>query len=296
MTLHHVAVVLNAKAGALLQRSDARAALLSFLAEAGLRAEFIPDEGLLPARIARAARSGADAVIVAGGDGTIACAAQELAGGSIPLGILPFGTMNLLARDLHLPIGDMAAAIGVMAQGRVRRIDVGDVNGHVFLCASMLGLPARLGRYREGSRGAGALLWLRMARAALRLLIRGAPVKGTLDVAGAVSRLHATTLTVTVNAVSEQSGLAFSRPVLDGGALGVYVVHPVGVTGFIGLALRLASGRWRQDKAVQERLAPVAIVGSRRRAVQVMNDGEIRLIRPPLQYRVRPGALLVLAP
>ena len=296
MTIHHVAVVLNGKAGALLQREGAQSELLSLLAGAGFQAEFIPNDEPLPARIARAARSGADAVIVAGGDGTIACAAQALAGGPTPLGILPFGTMNLLARDLHLPIGDIAAAIRIMAEGRTRRIDVGDVNGHVFLCASMLGLPVRLGRTRERSRGGGLWLWFRMARAALRLLIRGAPVKGTLEVAGAVSRLHATTLTVTVNAVSEASGLEFSRPRLDGGALALYVLRPRGLTGFLSLAVRLAAGRWRHDQAVQEHEAPAATVGSRVRAIQVMNDGEISLIPPPLQYRVRPGALLVLAP
>jgi hypothetical protein len=130
MTIHQVAVVLNGNAEALLQRSGTQSELRSLLAEAGFQAEFISDEGSLPARVARAraVRSGADAVIVAGGDGTIACAAQELAGGQIPLGILPFGTMNLLARDLNLPIGDIAAGIRIIAEGRVRRIDVGEVN------------------------------------------------------------------------------------------------------------------------------------------------------------------------
>jgi diacylglycerol kinase family enzyme len=296
MTIDHVAVVLNAKAGALLQHAEAAAELQTALTQAGFRAEFIADEAPLPVRIARAARSGAGAVIVAGGDGTIARAAQQLAGGDIPLGILPFGTMNLLARDLHLPIGDIAAAIAIMARGQTRRIDVGDVNGHVFLCASMLGLPARLGRYREGSRGAGWLLWLRMARAALRLLIRGAPVKGTLEVASTVASLDAMTLTVTVNAVAEASGLEFSRARLDGGTLGLYAVRPVGLAGFVGLALRVASGQWLHDEAVQETLATAATVSSRARAMQVMNDGEISLLKPPLQYGIRPGGLLVLAP
>jgi diacylglycerol kinase family enzyme len=296
MTIRRIAIVLNSKAGALLYESGAQAAFLSALEEAGLQAELIPDDEPLPARMARAAKAGVDAVVVAGGDGTIACAAQELAGGPIPLGIIPFGTMNLLAKDLHLPIADIAAALRIVAQGHTRTIDVGDVNGHLFLCASMLGLPVRLGRYREGSRGGGWRLWLRMALAACRLLIRGSPVKGKLDIGGRISRLRATTVTVTVNPVDEESGLRFARPRLDLGQLGVYIVHPAGLTGYLALAFALAMGRWRQDSAVKEFCTDAAKLDSRWRAIQVMNDGEISLVRPPLQYRIRPGALLVLAP
>ena len=296
MTIRRIAIVLNSRAGALLDGLGARDAFSDALTEAGLQAEFIPDDEPLPARMARAAQSGADAVVVAGGDGTIACAAQELAGGTVPLGIIPFGTMNLLAKDLHLPIADIAAALRIVAQGHTKTIDVGDVNGHLFLCASMLGLPVRLGRYREGSRGRGWRLWLGMALAACRLLMRGAPVRGELDIGGRPFRLRATTVTVTVNPVDEESGLRFARPRLDLGQLGIYIVHPAGLTGYLALAFWLAMGRWRQDSAVKAFLADAARLDSRRGAIQVMNDGEISLVRPPLQYRIRPGALIVLAP
>ena len=296
MTIKRIAVVLNSKAGALLGRAEANHALQDALVEAGLAAEFIAAEGALPARIARAAATGADAVVVAGGDGTIACAAQHLAGGAIPLGIIPFGTMNLFAKDLRLPIGDVAAALRVLAEGRVRTVDVGDVNGHCFLCASMLGLPVRLGRYREESRGAGLRLWLGMARAALRLLIRGAPIKGKLDIAGKNRRVRATSMTVTVNAIDEASGLGFARQHLDRGELGVYLIRPAGLLGYPRLGINLIAGRWRRDGSVRAYRTEGATLTSRARAVQVMNDGEIRLITPPLHYRVRPRALLVVAP
>jgi diacylglycerol kinase family enzyme len=296
MTIRRIAIVLNRRAGALLDDPGARDAFSAALMDAGLQADFIPDDEPLPARMARAAKSGADAVVVAGGDGTIACAAQELAGGLIPLGIIPFGTMNLLAKDLQLPIGDIAAALRVVAHGTARLIDAGEVNGHLFLCASMLGLPVRLGRYRESSRGRGWRVWLQMVLAACRLLIRGAPVKGRLEIGGSKARVRATTVTVTVNPVDEESGLRFARTRLDLGQLGIYIVHPAGLSGYAALAVRLALGRWRQDAAVRAFQADAARIDSRRRAIQVMNDGEIRLVSPPLTYRIRPGALLVLAP
>src|SRR6202007_1583715 len=114
----------------------------------------------------------------AGGDGTIACAAQQIVGTDIVLGILPSGTMNVLAVDLNIPVGDVAAAIAVLRDGRVREIDAAEVNGQLYLCGSMLGLPARLARYREMGRGKGSMtrLWLRFTRAAFRAFARyGAP-------------------------------------------------------------------------------------------------------------------------
>ena len=295
MAIKRVAIVLNGRAGALLGQ-DGTGELEAALIAAGLQAEFVDEAGKLPDRIARAAAMGADAVIVAGGDGTVACAAQALAGKDVPLGILPFGTMNLLAKDLHLPIGDLAAAIQVVANGRARAIDVGEVNGHFFLCASMLGLPVRLGRYREGTRAPGLRTWLRMARAAARLLIRGAPVQASLEMGSTPIPLKAMTLTITVNALDEASGLDFSRPRLDGGQLCVHVVHPSGFWAYLALTARLIAGHWRQDQAVEEYRTEMVKVGGRTRAMQVMNDGEISLLTPPLLYQIHKTALLVLAP
>ena len=173
MAIKRVAVVLNGKAGALLDQAEAGDMLQEALAAAGLEAEFIPqDAGTLPERVKQAAASGADAVVVAGGDGTVACAGHALAGSDIPLGILPYGTMNLLAKDLGLPIGDLETALKAIAEGNVRTIDVGEVNGHSFLCASMLGVPARLGRSREATRGSGCGILSQVAPAIVRLLRR----------------------------------------------------------------------------------------------------------------------------
>ena len=296
MAIKRVAVVLNGKAGALLDQDEAGGKLERALADAGLDATFIPqDAGSLPDRIKQAAESGADAVVVAGGDGTVACAGHALAGQDVPLGILPFGTMNLLAKDLGLPIGDTAAALQAVAAGQIRTIDVGEVNGHTFLCASMLGTPAQLGRTREETRGSSLRIVSEMAPAVLRLLQRARRLHVQLSLDGNPAHLRASSLTITVNGIDESCGRAFGRTRLDGGKLHLYVIERLGLTEAVRLVLRMALGRWRHDSAVGEHTATEMDIQARR-PMQVMNDGELSAITPPLRYRLRPGALRVLVP
>ena len=293
-----VAVVMNGAAGALLDQSDAAETLRALFTAAGLDPEFVPiDAGTLPERIARARGLNLDAVVVAGGDGTIACAAQAMTGTDTVLGILPFGTMNLLAKDLRITVGDTAAAMRVLSHGVARAIDVAEVNGHVFLCASMLGLPAQIGRHREARRGAGWLLarWVALAHAALRTIRRHAPAGMVLEIDGHAERSRAASITVTANALGDPSHL-FGRPALDRGELVVYVIERVRLLDLPRLAFSLLRGRARRDGLIAERRTTELVVHSRRRALRVMNDGEGMLLRPPLRYRIRPGALRVIAP
>ena len=293
-----VAVVLNGRAGALLDRPDAAAELSATFAAAGLAPEFIPHEaGTLPERIVRAHRSGAETIVVAGGDGTVACAAQALAGTGALLGILPFGTMNLLAKDLGLPIDDVPAAIDLVARGAARTIDVGEVGGRVFLCASMLGLPVSIGRHREAHRGGGPAWrrWSRFASAAVRTTRRYVPPRLLLDLAGRRIVSHAPSVTVTVNRLDDASGRLFARTGLDGGELGVYIAGRPLLRAVPAAVWDLMRGRWQAGGAIEEHVAPDVVVRSGRRTMRVMNDGEEMILPAPLHYRVRPAALRVIA-
>jgi diacylglycerol kinase family enzyme len=293
-----VAVVLNARAGALLDDGDAENSVRDALAAAGLTARFVDDDaGDLPARFALAVAMAPDAVLVAGGDGTVACAAQVLAGTGMPLAILPAGTMNLLATDLGIRAGALHDAARLVAAGVARDIDVAEVNGHVFLCASMLGLPARLGRHRETVRdGIPALSrWLLLARAALRA-VRTHRARDVVLQVGAARPSRAVSVTVTANVLDDHTGRAFGRSRLDGGQLGIYIIDRLGLRDLPRLLLGVLRGTWRRDRAVREQIVRELTVRARRSSVRVMNDGEGILLQPPLHYKIRPGALRVIAP
>ena len=302
---HHIriAVVLNVKSGAFLDRPSESGALPGLLRDAGLETRFVPPEaGTLPERIELACRSAPGMIVVAGGDGTIACAAQRIAGTGIVLGILPFGTANVLARDLGIPVGDIAAAVAVLRDGAVREIDAAEVNGQIFLCGSMLGLPARLARYREMGRGQGSIsrLWLRFARAAFRAFARYGAPRVVLTVDGRPLELHAGAINITPNLLDDRTGRRLGRDRLDEGRLGLYALKQITLGAILRLLARLVLRSSARDPDLHDESAQEIVVtrmGRRgRKTIRVMNDGEVRLMTPPLTYRIVPHAIRVMAP
>ncbi len=287
----------NVAAGSLIDGGLTPEALRERMQAAGLAvvAEPRPDAPLPERLEAAATMPGIDAVAVAGGDGTLACAAHVLIGRDMPLGILPLGTMNLLAKDLGIPL-DLDAAIAVLATGIVRTIDAGEVNGHVFLINSVLGLPARLARHREAKRGRMGLSdLLRMAAGLLRHLGRYPRERAVLTLGGRMRRVRFRTLAVVCGDYREGFGEVLSRAGVDGGHLTLYLVETLSAARLVRLGLGFAIGEWRRLPEL-ERHETDALTLDARKALRVMNDGEVVLIAPPLRYRLRASALRVLVP
>lgn len=258
-----------------------------------------PDDSLpLPERLRAALRiEGVTAVAVAGGDGTLNCAAGMLAGSGVALGILPLGTLNLLAKDLGIPL-DLDGAIAVLAAGQTRAVDVGRVNGHVFLINSVLGMPARMVRHREAFRGRrlGIPALLRLSAAVLRHLGPYPRLSAVLSGGGRRTRLRVRLLAVVNNDYAEGPGKILERSQVDGGELTLYIARRLSPWRLARLALGFGLGRWRDEPGLERRAAARFVVSARRRALRVMNDGEVRLIAPPLRYRLMPRALTVIVP
>jgi diacylglycerol kinase (ATP) len=133
--------------------------------------QFTTPAEVSPDIVRRAAET--DLVIVCGGDGTIAAAAKGLLQTGLPMGVLPLGTANDLARTLGLPL-DLSAAADVIVRGRTQRIDMGEVNGHAFFNVASLGLSADLAR---GLTGESKRRWGRLAYAlrAMEVLFAARP-------------------------------------------------------------------------------------------------------------------------
>jgi diacylglycerol kinase family enzyme len=296
------ALVLNEAAGAVLSGKGGGDTLQLQLDQRGLATTIIPPGGLAD-RIANARDSGAEIIVIAGGDGTVACAAQVLSGSRGTLGIIPLGTMNLLAKDLQIPVGDVAGAIDILAAGTAREIDVAEISGadgdrQIFLCAAMLGSPARLGRHREDGRrrGNGLAGWWHFARALARARSRHKPLPFTLKLDGVVHRLRTSSLTVTVNALDGEAGTVFGRSRLDGGELFVYVVRHRSMVELARVLFHALAGRFGSDPAVTVLHGRQIELDSPDAALRVLVDGEEHLLKVPLRARILGDRLRVMAP
>ncbi len=164
----------------------------------------------IEAKLDAALASKPNLIIVGGGDGTVRSAAQRLIHSGIALGILPLGTVNRVARDLKIPI-DAQGALNVLINGKIREIDVAQVNDKIFLCNSFLGLPPQICEERQRLRGKPFHVRLKGYLAILGTIIHARHrVHLTIDNEHGSQRIRVLTLAVSNN-VSERGQPCISR-------------------------------------------------------------------------------------
>jgi diacylglycerol kinase family enzyme len=275
-------------------------ALRAALAGAGLEAEVRPTPGpeLERAALETATSPGVDAVVAAGGDGTVSAVAGALvkAGAPVPLGIIPAGTLNHFAKDLGLPL-DPAAAAAVVAVGHVRAVDVGEVNGRVFVNNSSIGLYPQIVRQRDRIRERlGSGKWTAMAVACVSVFRRHPVVHVTIETGGRVRRCTTPFVFVGNNRYEIDLFALGARPALDRGELSVYFTTRTSRFALLTLAIRAAFGRLEQARDFESLTLKQFQIETNRRTLPVAHDGEVTRMDPPLRYRTLPKALRVLAP
>jgi diacylglycerol kinase family enzyme len=247
--------------------------------------------------VRRALSNGARAVVAGGGDGTVGSVAGALAGTDRPLGVLPLGTLNHFAKDLGIPLGLEEAARNV-CEGREVLVDVGEVNGQVFVNNSSLGLYPRIVRRREKlQEREGSGKWSAFVRASLAMLRRYPFLSVRLDADGRRISRKTPFVFVGNNEYQMESLQMGGRRCLDAGRLSLYVAHRTGRLGLLRLALSALFGRLRQAEDFDSLCAREVWVETRRpRRLPVATDGEVTVMTTPLHYRVRPRALRVIVP
>lgn len=237
------------------------------------------------------------AVVVAGGDGTVGGIAATAADHEVVLGVLPLGTFNHFAKDLGIPT-DLDGAAAALVGGEVRRVDLAEVNGRAFVNNSVLGTYPEMVAVRDQVREQRGWGKVRAVPVAAALVARRFPLH-RLDLEGPGyrrSRVRTPLLFVGNGIYDNGVGGQPERGALDDGLLGVAVARATTRLGFLRAMLR---GLVRGADAVGE-LETVELAGLvvhvRSKRIRVAFDGEVDELVPPLRYRVRPGALQVLAP
>ncbi|MGB4627997.1 MAG: diacylglycerol kinase family protein [Propionicimonas sp.] len=247
----------------------------------------------------RAIAEGAGLVCPLGGDGTVRAVAEGLAGTGIPMGLLPGGTGNLLARNLKLPVDDLDAALTAALTGRNHPVDVGlvgfdDDEPVTFLVMAGMGLDA------DAVGGASTALkkrigWLAYALSGAKALVKvGFSVR--VD-AGAQRALSQHAATVLVGNCGELTGGLRLMPEakVDDGQLDAVVVSPRSISAWFAVGLYVLT-RHRRGHTALVHLSGPQITAVTRKPILAQLDGDVVGPRSRLDCTVRPGALLVRLP
>jgi diacylglycerol kinase family enzyme len=292
-----VVAVLNGGGGRMSRGEVGARAVLDAFAAAGIDAEVkVPSPDRLAVIAREAAATRPDVLVAGGGDGTIATVAGELLDGEVPLGVLPLGTFNRFATDLGVP-AELAAAIGVLRSGERRRVDVAEVNGRVFLNTSTVGFGAAVVERRQDprprNRGGKAVATI---AAALRTWPDFRSPLVRLRVDGEEVLRRTPLLAVTNNAGTFRFPHFGARQRLDGGTLHVAVLQRPHRSAVVRALVESVFRDLRDAPSFDHWQVTECEVDLGPRPVPVFLDGELLYLRSPLRYRIRAGALTVVAP
>ncbi|MGO4386686.1 lipid kinase [Microvirga sp. 2YAF29] len=233
-----------------------------------------------------------DCAIVGGGDGTLNAAAFGVIESGLPLGILPLGTANDLARTLGIPF-DLDGAAQVIADGLMRQIDLGIVNGEPFFNVASVGLSAELAQQltRDIKRRYGRLGY---AMVALKVLAQARPFRATIR--SETENVRVRTLQIAIgngrfygggNAVEQDAAI-------DDEHLDLYSLELKRAWKLALMARSFRHGRhgaWREVRAVRAKEFDIRT----RRPRPINADGEI-VTQTPAHFSIRPSAVTVFAP
>jgi YegS/Rv2252/BmrU family lipid kinase len=232
-----------------------------------------------------------DLVVIGGGDGTMNAAAEALLAIGLPLGILPLGTANDLARVLGIPPDPVAAARIILADRR-RRIDLGRANDKLFFNIATMGLSARLARAmdRQTKRRFGAFAYaLTLARIGL-----GHPFHATIHAGGKTVEVRAIQIAVGNGRYHGGGIVVHEEAAIDDQLLHLYALEPHGSWQLARKLPWLLRGKHAAIAGVVTLTAPSLEVLTDR-TLPVNTDGELTT-HTPVHFTVLPEALEVFAP
>jgi diacylglycerol kinase (ATP) len=232
-----------------------------------------------------------DRIILGGGDGTMNHAAGVILRSGLPLGILPLGTANDLARTLRIPLS-IELAFQVIAEGKIRRIDLGRVNGRLFFNVAHIGLGAEVTNRvsREAKTRWGALAYI---RALLTVPKENRSFRAYMELDGRARDFRVIEIAVG-NGRHYAGGLTVSEEAeIEDGELHLYVVKPRSLW-----RMFLAIPAFRKGKAEREWIRYLngkRIFVKTRRSLPVAVDGEL-VTQTPALFEVLAAALPVFVP
>lgn len=242
----------------------------------------------------RAAREGYDCVIAAGGDGTIHEVARGLIGTASTLAIIPMGTMNNIARSLKIP-ETVEEACAIIAHGETSRIDVGNINGHIFLEVAGVGLEAALFPAAEEIKSQGLRSTLHGIVNGLSTLFAFQPTRFKIAFDGRRGRHYGAVQVSICNSPYYGARLQFApRAVMNDGLLDVLIYRNFSKIEYLQHAISISQGmRTFEPKVTCRKVKTLHIDADA--PVEIHADG-VPLGYTPATVTINTGALRVRVP
>jgi YegS/Rv2252/BmrU family lipid kinase len=239
-------------------------------------------EGAVPGRI--------DAIVVAGGDGTFARYISRAIELDVPIGIVPLGTFNDLARTLAIPF-DVAQACALIASGKTRRIDVARVNGIYYATEASVGLSSRIARSQK-SADKQRFGFAAIALSVLRALRFVRPFRAEIAYDGARASVKTIQLTV-ANSQSFGGFITVGDAAINDGWLDLYAVDGVGLWPAIRVFAAIVAHQGRSVQGLRSFRSTAFLVSTRHRH-RITADGE-PAGTTPARFEILPAAVRVFA-
>lgn len=234
----------------------------------------------------------ADAVVICGGDGSISSAAPAVIESGLPLGIIPAGTANDLARTLSIPL-DFATAADVIIAGHKRQIDVGIVNGHAFFNVASIGLSSELAQKLD-PRTKKRFGRLGYAVAALRILARARRFRARIIEKGNSTSVKTYQIAIGNGRLYGGGNIVEQTAAIDDGTLDLYSLETQNLwkLALMARAFRTGThGAWKEVRTAR----CVEFEIETRQPMPINTDGEI-VAATPARFHVMPEAVTVFAP
>ncbi len=243
-----------------------------------------------------AAQGDADIVVAGGGDGTICGVATQVSKSNKVLGVLPLGTLNHFSKDLGVP-QDLGEAVAAIADGREIAVDLGSINGEIFVNNSSIGLYPHIVKERESQQHRlGRSKW-HAAFWALMHTLRATPVVEVRTVVQGQEIVEKTPFLFIGNNVYDMDlVLIGTLTSMDGGYLFVFALSDGSRFGVVRSMAKLMTGRAKRGEDFRTINIDSITLSTHRKKISVARDGEVGFMKTPLEYKILPGALRVLIP
>jgi len=276
---------------------EAKAHIARVLSELGTQAQVIATRkgDNISALAALAVSEHRGPIVAGGGDGTVSAVAGKLVGTDTALGVLPMGTLNHFAKDVGVP-PNLEAAVRNVFNGYLTQVDLGEVNGRIFVNNSGIGFYPHFVRQREEQERHGHIKKVAFVIALQSVIRRYLRLRLKVHMDQAEALEQVTPFLFVGNNRYETAGLRIgTRSNLNSGLLWVCTAPRADRQNFARVALRALVGRATNQELNVIEVKEIWVQPGTAR-VNVSTDGEVSVMDAPLHYSIRSSALRVIVP